>query len=96
MAAAGNVAITCLHVQSHLAAVLLISTPPTGCLLSCTVQLQALKIPLVAPSLGGVESLITRPATTTHVGMKQEERQVSYYSLLPFNLCTAAQQFSAD
>ncbi|KAL3160288.1 hypothetical protein ABBQ38_009680 [Trebouxia sp. C0009 RCD-2024] len=36
---------------------------------------QALKIPLVAPSLGGVESLITRPVTTTHVGMSQEERQ---------------------
>ena len=37
---------------------------------------QALNIPLVAPSLGAVESLITRPATTTHVGMSQEERQV--------------------
>lgn len=36
---------------------------------------QALHIPLVAPSLGGVESLITRPATTTHVGMSQEDRQ---------------------
>ena len=43
-------------------------------------DLQALKIPLVAPSLGGVESLITRPATTTHVGMPQEERQVCYHS----------------
>ena len=39
---------------------------------------QALKIPLVAPSLGAVESLITRPATTTHVGMSQEERQVCH------------------
>ena len=37
---------------------------------------QALNIPLVAPSLGAVESLITRPATTTHVGMSQQERQV--------------------
>ncbi len=39
-------------------------------------NVQALNIPLVAPSLGAVESLITRPATTTHVGMSQEERQV--------------------
>ena len=38
--------------------------------------LQALSIPLVAPSLGGVESLITRPSTTTHVGMSHEEKQV--------------------
>ena len=52
------------------------------------VQLQALKIPLVAPSLGGVESLITRPATTTHVGMPQEKRQVCYHS--PFTLHTVS------
>ena len=43
--------------------------------------MQSLKIPLVAPSLGGVESLITRPATTTHVGMPQEERQVMFSGL---------------
>lgn len=49
----------------------------TGGLFSQSVQVQALNIPLVAPSLGGVESLITRPATTTHVGMSLEERQVS-------------------
>jgi cystathionine beta-lyase/cystathionine gamma-synthase len=28
----------------------------------------------VAPSLGGVESLVTRPATTSHSGMSQEDR----------------------
>lgn len=33
------------------------------------------KIPIVAPSLGGVESLITRPATTSHAGMAPEERR---------------------
>jgi cystathionine beta-lyase/cystathionine gamma-synthase len=33
-----------------------------------------LKLPLVAPSLGGVESLITRPATTSHAGMTAEQR----------------------
>lgn len=33
-----------------------------------------LKLPLIAPSLGGVESLITRPATTSHSGMTPEQR----------------------
>jgi cystathionine beta-lyase/cystathionine gamma-synthase len=34
-----------------------------------------LKIPIVAPSLGGVESLVTRPAATSHSGMSPEERR---------------------
>eukprot|EP00775_Hariotina_reticulata_P013055 gene13055-13182_t len=33
-----------------------------------------LKLALVAPSLGGVESLVTRPATTSHVGLSAEQR----------------------
>lgn len=32
-------------------------------------------LPISAPSLGGVESLITRPATTSHSGMSREERE---------------------
>jgi cystathionine gamma-synthase/cystathionine gamma-lyase/cystathionine beta-lyase len=36
--------------------------------------LKALRIPYVAPSLGGVESLVTRPATTSHAGMTPEAR----------------------
>ena len=32
------------------------------------------KLPIVAPSLGGVETLITRPATTSHSGMSGEDR----------------------
>jgi cystathionine beta-lyase/cystathionine gamma-synthase len=32
-------------------------------------------LPISAPSLGGVESLITRPATTSHSGMTAEERR---------------------
>ncbi len=32
-------------------------------------------LPIVAPSLGGVETLITRPATTSHSGMDPEERR---------------------
>jgi cystathionine beta-lyase/cystathionine gamma-synthase len=33
-----------------------------------------LTLPISAPSLGGVESLITRPATTSHSGLTPEER----------------------
>ncbi|MFN8611127.1 MAG: aminotransferase class I/II-fold pyridoxal phosphate-dependent enzyme [Vulcanimicrobiota bacterium] len=33
-----------------------------------------LRLPLQAPSLGGVESLVTRPATTSHAGMSAEQR----------------------
>jgi cystathionine beta-lyase/cystathionine gamma-synthase len=32
-------------------------------------------IPVVAPSLGGVETLVTRPAKTSHAGMSVEERR---------------------
>jgi len=34
-----------------------------------------LTLPISAPSLGGVESLITRPAKTSHSGMPQAERE---------------------
>lgn len=37
--------------------------------------MQRLTIPIVAPSLGGVETLITRPATTSHAGMSLQERR---------------------
>jgi len=36
--------------------------------------LDAVQLPFVAPSLGGVETLITRPATTSHAGMSPEDR----------------------
>lgn len=32
------------------------------------------RLPIVAPSLGGVETLVTRPATTSHSGMSREDR----------------------
>jgi cystathionine beta-lyase/cystathionine gamma-synthase len=32
-------------------------------------------IPVIAPSLGGIETLLTRPATTSHLGMSPEDRQ---------------------
>lgn len=37
--------------------------------------LEAVRIPYVAPSLGGVETLITRPATTSHAGMSPRDRE---------------------
>jgi len=39
--------------------------------------LRRLTLPIVAPSLGGVESLVTRPAATSHKGMSPEEREAS-------------------
>ena len=36
---------------------------------------QKARLPIVAPSLGGVETLITRPATTSHAGLSPQERQ---------------------
>jgi cystathionine gamma-synthase/cystathionine gamma-lyase/cystathionine beta-lyase len=36
--------------------------------------LDALRIPYIAPSLGGVETLATRPAVTSHAGMSSEDR----------------------
>jgi cystathionine beta-lyase/cystathionine gamma-synthase len=37
--------------------------------------LDAVRLPFVAPSLGGVETLITRPAATSHAGMDPGERE---------------------
>ena len=37
-------------------------------------MLAKLELPAVAPSLGGVESLVTRPSTTSHSGMSAEDR----------------------
>ena len=32
------------------------------------------RLPIIAPSLGGVETLVTRPSTTSHSGMSREDR----------------------
>lgn len=37
--------------------------------------LDRLELPISAPSLGGVETLITRPATTSHSGLSPEDRE---------------------
>jgi cystathionine beta-lyase/cystathionine gamma-synthase len=39
--------------------------------------IRSTRIPILAPSLGGPETLITRPATTSHAGMSPEERQAA-------------------
>ncbi|MBC2711595.1 MAG: aminotransferase class I/II-fold pyridoxal phosphate-dependent enzyme [Desulfosarcina sp.] len=39
--------------------------------------MERVTVPIVAPSLGGVETLVTRPATTSHAGMSVEERQAA-------------------
>jgi cystathionine beta-lyase/cystathionine gamma-synthase len=36
--------------------------------------MKSVTIPITAPSLGGVESLVTIPATTSHAGMTREDR----------------------
>ena len=45
-----------------------------GGVAAAEVMLSALTLPAVAPSLGGVETLITRPALTSHAGMTPEAR----------------------
>lgn len=37
--------------------------------------IKATTLPIVAPSLGGVETLVTRPATTSHAGMAPQDRR---------------------
>ncbi len=37
--------------------------------------MNATVLPTVAPSLGGVETLLTRPATTSHSGLSPQERK---------------------
>ncbi len=37
--------------------------------------IKATTLPIVAPSLGGVETLVTRPATTSHAGMAPDDRR---------------------
>jgi len=37
--------------------------------------MERVELPIAAPSLGGIETLVTRPATTSHSGMSPEERK---------------------
>ncbi|MBI2815325.1 MAG: aminotransferase class I/II-fold pyridoxal phosphate-dependent enzyme [Acidobacteria bacterium] len=38
-------------------------------------MMRRLRLPIIAPSLGGVETLITRPALTSHSGLSAEDRR---------------------
>ncbi|GIV62581.1 MAG: cystathionine beta-lyase [Rhodothermaceae bacterium] len=53
----------------------MISFEPAGGLEAAERLLRRLRLPVVAPSLGGVETLITRPAVTSHAGLAPHERQ---------------------
>ncbi len=37
--------------------------------------MRAVRIPVIAPSLGGIESLVTRPAQTSHAGLRPDDRR---------------------
>ena len=52
-----------------------LSFEPKGGLESAEQLMASLRLPVVAPSLGGIESLVTRPATTSHSGMAPEDRR---------------------
>ena len=39
-------------------------------------HLQAMQIPMLDPSLGGVQTLVSQPARSSHAGMTPEQRQV--------------------
>lgn len=53
----------------------MLSFEMTGGLDAAERFIQATTLPVVAPSLGGVETLVTRPATTSHAGMTPEDRR---------------------
>lgn len=53
----------------------MLSFRPAGGTEAADAFLAALRLPAVAPSLGGVESLVTRPALTSHAGMSRADRE---------------------
>jgi cystathionine beta-lyase/cystathionine gamma-synthase len=53
----------------------MISMELEGGIESASKLISNLTIPIYAPSLGGVETLITLPATTSHAGLNPEERR---------------------
>ncbi|MGH9869625.1 MAG: trans-sulfuration enzyme family protein [Candidatus Polarisedimenticolia bacterium] len=53
----------------------MLSFRPRGGTEAAEKVLASVTLPFVAPSLGGVESLMTRPAVTSHAGLSVEERK---------------------
>jgi cystathionine beta-lyase/cystathionine gamma-synthase len=52
----------------------MLSFDPAGGALAAKRLMDRLEIPIIAPSLGGVESLLSRPSTTSHLAVPPEER----------------------
>ena len=52
----------------------MLSFEPKGGMTAAELFMQNVSIPIVTVSLGGVESLLTRPAATSHSGMSPEDR----------------------
>lgn len=52
-----------------------LSFAPKGGVTAANAILAKLSIPIVAPSLGGVETLVSLPARTSHLGVPPEERR---------------------
>jgi cystathionine beta-lyase/cystathionine gamma-synthase len=53
----------------------MLSFEPKGAAEAANRFIQNTSLPIVAPSLGGVESLVTIPALTSHLGMSPEDRK---------------------
>jgi cystathionine beta-lyase/cystathionine gamma-synthase len=53
----------------------MLSFEPKGGVEAADRFIQNTNLPVVAPSLGGVETLITRPVTTSHAGVSPEDRE---------------------
>lgn len=53
----------------------MLSFEPKGGVETANRIISELRLPVVAPSLGGPETLVTRPVTTSHSGMAPEDRQ---------------------
>jgi cystathionine beta-lyase/cystathionine gamma-synthase len=52
-----------------------LSFEPKGGIAAAERFLRNTQLAAIAPSLGGVETLVTRPATTSHAGMSPEDRR---------------------
>ncbi len=53
----------------------MLSFEPKGGVVAAKKFMQNTTIPIIAPSLGGVETLLTRPATTSHSGLSTSDRK---------------------
>jgi len=53
----------------------MLSFEPKGGVEAADRLIQNTNLPVIAPSLGGIETLITRPVTTSHAGVSPEDRK---------------------